>query len=350
MSTTTTTTTTTTGTPMTEPTTPVRPPRSLRRLTLETPLSTPDSFEDITPPPPVPSSSITPGASGKDTPFEVEPTTPSTPKTPTRPRIVNRKSTVSIRRKPVPLAPEDLALESSDLGFVVHVHDEPLPATPSVSQLVTPRAPLYVATESAAASSSSSSRSPVEPPRYIPPVDPPLPSTSQVPHSPAEQYDTSIDFTASRPPSYAGDHAHVQCVLSSPAHAAHSSQDPCVDLSGGLGGPSAGHSASYANMMEDLPSYAKETETEPKTLARALWRWGFVCPLLWFIGMCIMWIPLKPIEEERDPEKAQKLEEMIVILRETELKYAKKCMWGFTAFAILLIALIVVGIVVSMKS
>jgi hypothetical protein len=28
-----------------------------------------------------------------------------------------------------------------------------------------------------------------------------------------------------------------------------------------------------------------------------------------------MWIPLRPIEEERDPEKAQKLEEMIVILR-----------------------------------
>lgn len=28
-----------------------------------------------------------------------------------------------------------------------------------------------------------------------------------------------------------------------------------------------------------------------------------------------LWIPLKPIEEEHDPEKAQKLNEMIVILR-----------------------------------
>jgi hypothetical protein len=28
-----------------------------------------------------------------------------------------------------------------------------------------------------------------------------------------------------------------------------------------------------------------------------------------------MWIPLRPVEEETDPEKAQKLEELIVILR-----------------------------------
>ena len=29
-----------------------------------------------------------------------------------------------------------------------------------------------------------------------------------------------------------------------------------------------------------------------------------------------LWIPLKPLEEETDPEKAQKLSEMIAILRE----------------------------------
>jgi hypothetical protein len=28
-----------------------------------------------------------------------------------------------------------------------------------------------------------------------------------------------------------------------------------------------------------------------------------------------MWIPLKPLEEETDPEKAQKMSEMIEILR-----------------------------------
>ncbi|ODN83099.1 hypothetical protein L202_01311 [Cryptococcus amylolentus CBS 6039] len=41
-----------------------------------------------------------------------------------------------------------------------------------------------------------------------------------------------------------------------------------------------------------------------------------MCPLLWLIGMTItsMWIPLRPVEDEVDPEKARKLEEMIVIL------------------------------------
>lgn len=32
-----------------------------------------------------------------------------------------------------------------------------------------------------------------------------------------------------------------------------------------------------------------------------------------------LWIPLRPIEEEHDLEKAQTLEEMIVILREVSL-------------------------------
>ncbi len=38
---------------------------------------------------------------------------------------------------------------------------------------------------------------------------------------------------------------------------------------------------------ESLPRYAEETQTEPKTLARGLWRFGWLCPLLWAIGMCM---------------------------------------------------------------
>jgi hypothetical protein len=39
--------------------------------------------------------------------------------------------------------------------------------------------------------------------------------------------------------------------------------------------------------IEDLPRYAEEEETEPKTLARSLWKWGWLCPLLWAVGMCM---------------------------------------------------------------
>ncbi|OXC70183.1 hypothetical protein AYX13_01092 [Cryptococcus neoformans] len=97
-------------------------------------------------------------------------------------------------------------------------------------------------------------------------------------------------------------------------------------------------------MSEELPTYSKTSKEEPNTLAKVLWKWGFLCPLLWFIGMIIMWIPLKSTEEEHDPEKAQKLEEMIVILRKTELKYAKRCAWAFSGFSVMLIVLVVVVI------
>ncbi|OXM76446.1 hypothetical protein C364_05902 [Cryptococcus neoformans Bt63] len=97
-------------------------------------------------------------------------------------------------------------------------------------------------------------------------------------------------------------------------------------------------------MSEELPTYSKTSKEEPNTLAKVLWKWGFLCPLLWFIGMTLMWIPLKSTEEEHDPEKAQKLEEMIVILRKTELKYAKRCAWAFSGFSVMLIVLAVVVI------
>lgn len=38
-------------------------------------------------------------------------------------------------------------------------------------------------------------------------------------------------------------------------------------------------------MTEDLPTYSKMNTEEPNTLAKVLWKWGFLCPLLWFIGM-----------------------------------------------------------------
>jgi hypothetical protein len=38
---------------------------------------------------------------------------------------------------------------------------------------------------------------------------------------------------------------------------------------------------------EDLPVYAANTETEPQTLARGLWVWGWAIPLLWIVGMCM---------------------------------------------------------------
>jgi hypothetical protein len=75
--------------------------------------------------------------------------------------------------------------------------------------------------------------------------------------------------------------------------------------------------------------------------------------------MTRLWIPLRPLEEERDPEKAQKLEEMIAILRKVsilirqvadqkaEVKYAKRCLYGVVAWTMAIFIIVLVSILVS---
>ncbi len=130
---------------------------------------------------------------------------------PSRPEIENRKSSVSIRRKPVPL-PDDT------------VHFEPADLQREASR---PTDEARISTES---------------PTYILPVDPP----ESISEPPSYPYPTSsLGFT------------HVV--------------DPVTSFTS--------HTTEY------LPRYAEETQTEPKTLARGLWRWGWICPLLWLLGM-----------------------------------------------------------------
>ncbi|TYJ51155.1 hypothetical protein B9479_008290, partial [Cryptococcus floricola] len=136
---------------------------------------------------------------------------------------------------------------------------------------------------------SGSAPSTSEPPVYTLSVDP-------TPTAPSPE----IPETPTQPPAYSGN-ARPQYPY---------------DLS--VGSPS-----DVELMSESLPTYEVESTMEPETLAKTLWKYGFVCPLLWVIGMTLMWIPLAPVEEEADAEKAQRLEEMMVILRRTELKYAK---------------------------
>lgn len=54
---------------------------------------------------------------------------------------------------------------------------------------------------------------------------------------------------------------------------------PLYDIESGLPSPS--------RSQENLPVYNEENATEPKTLARACFLWGFACPLVWIVGMCM---------------------------------------------------------------
>ncbi|WWC72679.1 uncharacterized protein I206_106643 [Kwoniella pini CBS 10737] len=296
----------------TTPSTPTRPPKSERRLTFESIASLPLPME-ASAPPPLPSSPASASASEASR----DPVTPKTPTAPSRPDLANRKSISSIKRKPVPSTPDDQSFElQAAIGSrASHTID-------SQNSLADPR------------------NYENQPPRYIMPVD--LPPAARAHQQPEARLPPGVvDFTASRPPSYANDHSyHLHSIGPGPVR-----PDELYST------PTAGHVATGSSYTlpssDELPCYAEKTQTEPKTLARALWKWGWCCPLLWFIGMCIIWIPLKPVEEEADPEKAQKLDEMIIILREAELKYAKRCAYSFSGFLLLIAIIVTIAVVLS---
>ncbi|KIR30214.1 hypothetical protein I307_00295 [Cryptococcus deuterogattii 99/473] len=170
------------------------------------------------------------------------------------------------------------------------------------------------------------------------PFDPPAPcasasvNRSESPTIPG--YSQDVDTTdnspqtpcynlpVSAPIAYSRSHIEPAETICLPSYQCQQSaqEPPRIDM--GLPSPT-----DFPMMTEELPAYSKTNTEEPNTLAKALWKWGFLCPLLWFIGMTILWIPLKSTEEGDDPEKAQKLEEMIVILRKSAVRPTHSMIW-----------------------
>lgn len=60
--------------------------------------------------------------------------------------------------------------------------------------------------------------------------------------------------------------------------------------------PSSSHSAPTL----PLPTYTATPSTEPTTLPRQLFTYGFLCPLLWALGAVLLCVPLKVYEEDFD--------------------------------------------------
>lgn len=192
------------------------------------------SAESSTPSTPALSAASTPTSSpSSSTPLDSG-DMPRTPESPLAQQNAHLSPSPLPRRKPLPWGqPAHSAPLDGEDPFVVSSDDTSTPATIRYS-LPPTYAPVSDSTPSARPPT------PARPPAYTPvPAAPPSPET--VP--PASQYSPAID----------------------------------VGVSSHLAGPA------YA--QEQLPGYASECETEPKTLARGLWLWGFLCPLLWLIGI-----------------------------------------------------------------
>ncbi|KAF8071673.1 hypothetical protein FPV67DRAFT_890127 [Lyophyllum atratum] len=94
--------------------------------------------------------------------------------------------------------------------------------------------------------------------------------------------------------------------------------------------------------VEDLPPTYALKAPEPLTLARYLFKFGFLFPPFWIMGAWILLSPLQAPSDEidveggwmadkTDAERKRVLEEM----RKTEVRWAKRCLWALIVLVLL---------------
>lgn len=100
---------------------------------------------------------------------------------------------------------------------------------------------------------------------------------------------------------------------------------------------------------EAPPSYTDATEppayssapAEPVTLAMYLFKRGFFFPPFWVLGAFILFLPLEAPADFEPTKSEDERQELVRIMRDAEVKWAKKSAWA------LLIFLAMVGIMVG---
>lgn len=93
----------------------------------------------------------------------------------------------------------------------------------------------------------------------------------------------------------------------------------------------------YADVTEP-PAYSS-TPAEPVTLAMYLFKFGFLFPPFWVLGAIILLSPLKAPADFEPAKSEDERRELVCIMRDAEVKWAKRSAWA------LLIFLIVIGII-----
>ncbi|EMD40084.1 hypothetical protein CERSUDRAFT_92580 [Gelatoporia subvermispora B] len=92
--------------------------------------------------------------------------------------------------------------------------------------------------------------------------------------------------------------------------------------------------------VADPPAYTRKAEFP--TLAMYLFKFGFLFPLFWIAGALILLSPPREPEEWASTKTEAERKELMEIMRRSEIKWAKRCL-----FASCLLALIVVVIVLT---
>ncbi|GHJ88144.1 hypothetical protein NliqN6_4546 [Naganishia liquefaciens] len=117
--------------------------------------------------------------------------------------------------------------------------------------------------------------------------------------------------------------------------------------------------ASPSPSVLTLPQYTANPTTEPHTLSRTCFTWGFLCPLLWIIAVAILFIDLRyepdlPVEGEGEQTEdaqvkrerdAQIVAESIGIIRKAEIRWSRYCAVALGIETVVI--LVIVGVIVA---
>ncbi|KAL4071540.1 hypothetical protein V8B97DRAFT_400376 [Scleroderma yunnanense] len=97
---------------------------------------------------------------------------------------------------------------------------------------------------------------------------------------------------------------------------------------------------------EKLPTYT-QSDSEPNTVARQMFKYGFLFPLFWVIGVYFLVAPMRVSPDWEQDKTEEEKEKILSDLRQTEAKWAKRCLWALVSFFLCMILIIVAMVLVS---
>ncbi|KAF8528118.1 hypothetical protein BU17DRAFT_38415 [Hysterangium stoloniferum] len=81
---------------------------------------------------------------------------------------------------------------------------------------------------------------------------------------------------------------------------------------------------------------------EPPTLARMLFLYGFIFFPFWIVGVFVLFSPLRPTEDWEAGKSEDEKSKLLVILRDTEKKWARRCLYAMSSLLVILALIIVI--------
>ncbi|KAH0840321.1 hypothetical protein J3R83DRAFT_1334 [Lanmaoa asiatica] len=85
----------------------------------------------------------------------------------------------------------------------------------------------------------------------------------------------------------------------------------------------------------ELPAYSADPNTEPVTLAMHLFKFGFLFPPFWILGAIILMFPLTAPADFEPSKSGTERQQLVEIIRDTELRWARRCAWALLALLVL---------------